>query len=163
MTYSIYFESEEGKKPKEDTRYSVKAEWCGHLEPKYIPRYCGNWIEIRGKQAPACDTQEEAAVWAYLHRVTRQSIGDLFYEQMDAGDIWGSAMSWTFDLCEYLYYHGYDIPPELQFHPGVGSPRLPDEWYGLESASGDTPLSLYYHAQRMSQLLDACTKAGMDY
>jgi hypothetical protein len=27
-----------------DRRYTVAREWCGHDRPRYVARYCGEWI-----------------------------------------------------------------------------------------------------------------------
>ena len=86
----------------------------------------------------------------------------LFNESQDSGDTWGSAMSWTFDLCEYMYCHSMAIPAELQFSPGMGISE-PDEWYGLEEARTRTPEELYDHALRLNKLIDALKLDEQDY
>ncbi len=27
-----------------DRRYSVNSEWCGYDKPRYVARFCGEWI-----------------------------------------------------------------------------------------------------------------------
>ena len=35
-----------------DKRYSVTLEWCGYETPRYVVRFCGEWISChRGKTA----------------------------------------------------------------------------------------------------------------
>jgi len=29
---------------KSDQRYTVTLEWCGDAKPRYIARFCGEWI-----------------------------------------------------------------------------------------------------------------------
>lgn len=36
-----------------DARYSVQLEWCGYAQPKFVARFCGDWLGWR-------DTREEA-------------------------------------------------------------------------------------------------------
>ena len=86
----------------------------------------------------------------------------LFNESRDSGDMWGAAMSWTCDLCEYMYCHSMSIPSELKFSPGMGVSE-PGEWYGLEEARTMTPEALYEHALRLNKLIDALKLDEQDY
>lgn len=29
---------------KSDSRYTVRKEYCGHAEPRFVARFCGEWI-----------------------------------------------------------------------------------------------------------------------
>lgn len=29
---------------KDDPRYTIDREWCGYPQPRYVLRFCGDWI-----------------------------------------------------------------------------------------------------------------------
>lgn len=51
-----------------DARYSTDREFCGQTKPRFIPRFCGEWIRLDGKQVPACVTLDGARAYCHLHR-----------------------------------------------------------------------------------------------
>lgn len=40
-------------------------------------------------------------------------------EDRDPGDPWGWVMSWLFDIAGELALRGEEVPPELEYHPGL--------------------------------------------
>jgi len=44
----------------------------------------------------------------------------------DWNDPWGTAMSWAYGVAECLYDADPNmVPPELEYHPGMGGPEVP--------------------------------------
>lgn len=37
-----------------DKRYSIRREWCGQPEPRWVVRFCGDWV---GQSASRWDAQ----------------------------------------------------------------------------------------------------------
>ena len=56
-----------------DDRYTAHLENCGHDEPMYVPRFCGEMfsLECTGKQAPPCATKEDAIAHCLVHEDER--------------------------------------------------------------------------------------------
>ena len=51
-----------------DSRYTVEREWCGYKEPRFVARFCGEWV---GQDI----SYPGAVLIASGHRLARQ--GDL--------------------------------------------------------------------------------------
>lgn len=34
-------------KPVRDRRYTIRREWCGYLQRRYVVRFCGDWVGQR--------------------------------------------------------------------------------------------------------------------
>ena len=49
---------------KSDQRYTVTREWCGDAKPRYITRFCGEWIA-------KATTYPAAVMLATGHRLQR--------------------------------------------------------------------------------------------
>lgn len=37
-----------------DKRYTIRREWCGYAEPRFVVRFCGDWI---GQSASRLDAE----------------------------------------------------------------------------------------------------------
>lgn len=64
-----------------DNRYSADAEFCGAKTPRYVPRFCGEWLRdstlwpLRaGKQSPAFETRKEAIAACISYEQARQKL-----------------------------------------------------------------------------------------
>lgn len=38
-----------------DRRYTVQREWCGHIRPQWVARFCDQWIGAAPTRRSACD------------------------------------------------------------------------------------------------------------
>lgn len=38
---------------KSDPRYTITREWCGHEKPRFIVRFCGEWVSDHTTQGAA--------------------------------------------------------------------------------------------------------------
>ncbi len=64
-----------------DNRYSANAEYCGHERPRYVPRFCGEWLRDRelwpvrpGYQSPSFKTRKEAIAACVKYENMRQRL-----------------------------------------------------------------------------------------
>lgn len=49
-----------------DARYTANLEFCGYDAPRYVPRFCGEWIRKDGAQVPACIVRDAAVAYCVL-------------------------------------------------------------------------------------------------
>lgn len=56
-----------------DDRYTANLEFCGHEKPRFVPRFCGEWLRVapHGTQAPACKTYDAAVAYCINHNEER--------------------------------------------------------------------------------------------
>lgn len=47
-----------------DKRYTIRPEWCGYVEPRFVVRFCNTWIGQR-------TTRSAALVLAAEHNANR--------------------------------------------------------------------------------------------
>lgn len=61
---------------------------------------------------------------------------DLFREEFDSLDPWGSALNAQFDIAECLTRYGVDIPAHWEYSPGLSASYEPHEdtstWFAME-------------------------------
>lgn len=64
-----------------DQRYTVTREWCGESQPRWIARFCGEWLRDSeiwptrgGNQAPAFGTRLEAIEACHAYENMRQRL-----------------------------------------------------------------------------------------
>ena len=64
-----------------DNRYSVNEEFCGHETPRYIARFCGEWLRDSalwpnraGNQCPAFERRGDAIAACHDYERERQAI-----------------------------------------------------------------------------------------
>ena len=55
-----------------DNRYSADAEFCGYPKPRYVPRFCGEWLRDsalwplrKSNQSPSFETRKRG--YSRLH------------------------------------------------------------------------------------------------
>lgn len=51
---------------KLDRRYTIRREWCGQPDKRWVARFCGEWIGQAGSRDVAIElaAEYEAANWA---------------------------------------------------------------------------------------------------
>jgi hypothetical protein len=64
-----------------DKRYSADPEFCGYETPRYVARFCGEWLrdselwsDRAGNQAPAFKTRAEAVTACREYERMRQNL-----------------------------------------------------------------------------------------
>ena len=81
----------------------------------------------------------------------------------DSGDPWGTCMGVWFDIAEWLYCAGEDVPDHWHFQPGAGmSEPEPDSYWTelFREVDPDTLREFGNLLQRLSHILRA---QGRDY
>ena len=94
---------------------------------------------------------------------------DLFREDFDSYDPFGSALNAQFDIAECLFRHGAAVPSEWQFSPGLAAQRE----LGEDASSFALDIDLMMREGHVSNLIHAgtvlmryvaqCKLAGKDY
>ena len=44
--------------PRKDARYSIRREWCGYAEPRWVARFCERWIGQSGTRDGALSLRD---------------------------------------------------------------------------------------------------------
>lgn len=64
-----------------DNRYSANAEWCGCETPRFVARFCGEWLrdselwpDRAGNQCPSYETRKEAIQACVAYENMRQRL-----------------------------------------------------------------------------------------
>ena len=101
------------------------------------------------------------------HKVSRNlALGDYW----DSGDVWGSAMSEGFALCDWLTFRldREDLVPDaIGYSPSICGPEDESyEWASLLETwpdAGLTPEDVGNYLVLLNALLDECKALGLDY
>ena len=63
-----------------NNRYSTNAEYCGYDKPRFVPRFCGEWLrdseiwpDRAGFQSPSFETKQGAIQACVAYEEMRQS------------------------------------------------------------------------------------------
>jgi len=64
-----------------DNRYTANAEYCGHEAPRFVPRFCGEWLkdcelwpDRASFQSPSFATRQEAIIACVAYENKRQEL-----------------------------------------------------------------------------------------
>lgn len=97
-------------------------------------------------------------------------VSQILADCWDGGDLWGSAMSEAFALCDFAWFYldaRGEIPADMGFRPSVfGADTEEIRYADLVAAyqSGDiTRADVISYLPILSRFIDACKAAGLSY
>lgn len=85
-------------------------------------------------------------------------------KQDNDGDLWGWAMSWTFQLCDMIHFRSdLPVPHELQYRPPATMTMPTDDTYKIDILERYSPDVWVKVATVMNRYLDKLKEAGLSY